>query len=49
MWTKVIGISRQPFSVHILIDKIQLENLEYFKYLGTMVASDSKYRREINP
>ena len=40
-------ISRQPFSVQILIDQKQLENLECFKYLGVMVASDSRYRREI--
>jgi hypothetical protein len=47
MWTKLIGISRQPFSVQILIDQKQLENLEYFNYLGTMTASDSRYRRKI--
>jgi hypothetical protein len=51
MWTKkkVKGISRQSFSVQILIDQKQLENLECFPYLGTTIASDSGYRREIKP
>jgi hypothetical protein len=46
---KIMGIARQPFSVKILIEQKQLENLEYFKYLGTMIESDSRYRRKIKP
>ena len=33
--TKVMRISRQPFPVKIMIDQKQLENVEFFKYLGT--------------
>ena len=32
--TKVMRISRQPSPVTILVDQKQLENVEYFKYLG---------------
>jgi len=40
--TKVIRISRQPFPVKIMIDQKQLENLEYFKYLGSILTNDGK-------
>jgi len=35
--TKVITISRQPFPVKIMIDQKQLENVESFKYLGSIL------------
>jgi hypothetical protein len=35
--TKAIRISRQPFSVELIIYQKQLENVEYFKYLGSIV------------
>jgi hypothetical protein len=38
--TKGIRISRQPFSVKLLIDQKQLENVESFKYLGSMLTND---------
>jgi len=38
--TKVIRISRQPFQVKIIIDQKQLENLESFKYLGSVLTND---------
>ena len=36
--TKVMRISRQPFPVKIMIDQKQLENVEYFKYLGSILT-----------
>jgi hypothetical protein len=35
--TKVIRISRQPSPVQIMIYGTQLENVEYFSYLGNMI------------
>jgi hypothetical protein len=34
--TKVMKISRQPSPVTIMIDEKQLENMECFKYLGSI-------------
>jgi len=34
--TKVMRISRQPFPVKIIVDQKQLENVESFKYLGSI-------------
>jgi hypothetical protein len=34
--TKVMRISRQSFPVKIMIDQKRLENVESFKYLGSM-------------
>jgi hypothetical protein len=33
--TKVMRISRQPSPMKIMIDQKQLENVEYFSYLGS--------------
>ena len=38
--TKVMRISRQPFPVKIMIDQKQLENVESFKYLGSILTKD---------
>ena len=38
--TKVMRISRQPFPVKIMIEQIQLENVESFKYLGSILTND---------
>ena len=38
--TKVMRISRQPFPVKIMIDQKQLENVESFKYLGSILTND---------
>jgi hypothetical protein len=35
---KVMRISRQPSPVHITIGQKQLENVEYFNYLGSMIT-----------
>jgi hypothetical protein len=45
--TKVLRISRQPSPVLILIGQKQLENVEYFNYLGSMTTNDGRCTREI--
>jgi hypothetical protein len=38
---KAVRISREPSSVGIVIDQKQLENVEYFNYLGSMMMNDA--------
>jgi len=45
--TEVMRISRQPFSVKIMIDQKQLENVESFRYLGSILTNDGRYTCEI--
>jgi hypothetical protein len=45
--TKVMRISRRLSPVRIIIDKKQPENLEYLKYLGSMITNDSRCAREM--
>ena len=45
--TKLMRISRQPSPVKIKIDQKQLENLESFKYLGSMLRNDGRCTCEI--
>jgi hypothetical protein len=45
--TKVMRISRQPFPVILMIDQKQLENVESFKYLGSMLTNDGRCTCEI--
>ena len=40
-------ISRQPFPVNIKIDQKQLENVESFKYLGSILTNDGRCTCEI--
>jgi hypothetical protein len=40
-------ISRQPAPMKIMIDQKQLENVEYFNYLGSMITNDPRCTREI--
>jgi hypothetical protein len=40
-------ISRQPSPVKIMIDQKQLENVEYFKYLGSVLTNDGRCTCEI--
>ena len=40
--TKVMRISRQPFPVKIMIDQKQLENVETFKYFGSILTNDER-------
>jgi hypothetical protein len=48
MWQKiiVISISGQPSTVLIMIDQKQQDNVEYFNYLGGMVANDMRCTRK---
>ena len=45
--TKAVRISRQPFPVKIMIDQKQLENVESFKYLGSILTNDGRCTCEI--
>jgi hypothetical protein len=45
--TKVMRISIQPYPVTIVIDEKQLENVEWFKYLGSMLTNDGRCTCEI--
>jgi hypothetical protein len=38
--TRVMRISRQPFPVKLMIHQKQLENVESFKYLGSVLTTD---------
>ena len=40
-------ISRQPFPVRITIEQKQLENVESFKYLGSILTNDGRCTGEI--
>jgi hypothetical protein len=40
-------ISRQPFPVKIMVDQKQLENVESFKYSGSILTNDGRYTCEI--
>jgi hypothetical protein len=45
--TKVMRISRQPSSIQIMIDQKQLENVEYFNYLGSLITNGARCTHEI--
>jgi len=45
--TKVMIISRQPSPVKIMINRKQLENVESFKYLGSILTNDGRCTCEI--
>jgi hypothetical protein len=45
--TKVTRISMQPSPIQTTIDPKQLENVEYFSYLGSMTTNDARCTREI--
>jgi len=40
--TKVMEISRQPFPAKITTDQKQLENVEFFKHLGSILTNDRR-------
>jgi len=44
---KVITFSRQPSPIQIMKDQKQLENMEYFNFLGSMIANDARCKHEI--
>ena len=45
--TKVMRISRQPFPLKIMTDQKQIENVESFKYLGSILTNDGRCTCEI--
>ena len=45
--TKVMRISRQPSPVTIMIDQKQLENVECFNFLGSILTNDGRCTCEI--
>jgi hypothetical protein len=45
--TKVMRISRQPFPVKIIIDQKQVENVESFKYFGSILTNNGRCPCEI--
>jgi hypothetical protein len=45
--TEVMRILRQPSPVKIMIDQKQLENMESFKYLGSILRNDGRCNCEI--
>jgi hypothetical protein len=44
---KVMRISKQPFPVKIMTDQKQLENVESFKYFGSILTNDGRCTCEI--
>jgi len=44
---KLMRISRQRFPVKSIIDQKQLENVESFKYLGSILTNDGRCTCEI--
>jgi hypothetical protein len=45
--TKVMRISRKPFPGKITIEQKQIENVELFKYLGSLLTNDGRYTCKI--
>jgi hypothetical protein len=45
--TKVMRMSRQPSPVTITIGQNQLDNVKYFKYLGSILTDDGRCTCEI--
>ena len=44
---KVTRISREQSPVQIMIHQKQLENVEYFKYLGSIITDDERCTHQI--
>jgi hypothetical protein len=43
----LIGISKQQFSIEIMIDQKRMPNVKYFNCLGSLMSNDARCRREI--
>jgi hypothetical protein len=43
----VVRSSREPSPVQIMTDQKQLENVEYSRYLGSMITNEARCTREI--
>jgi len=46
---KVMRISRQTSPVQMMIDQKQPKNVEYFNYLGSVIANDARCTGKLNP
>jgi hypothetical protein len=46
--TKVMSISREPSPVHNMIYQKEMENVDYFVYLGSMILNYVTCTRELN-
>jgi hypothetical protein len=46
---KVLRISKESSPVDIMVDQKQLENAEYFNYLGGVMTDGVRCTREIKP
>jgi hypothetical protein len=44
---KIMRISRQPFPVQITTDQTQLKNVEYFKYLDSIITHNARCTRKV--
>jgi hypothetical protein len=44
---KVMGISRQPSPIQIMIEEKQPDNVEYLRYLCSMITNYTRYTPEI--
>ena len=40
--TNIMRISRQPFTVKIIIDQKQLEYVDFFNYFGSILTNDER-------
>jgi hypothetical protein len=45
--TKVMRISREPYTLQIITDQKQLQNVEYFNDVGSLITNDATRTREI--
>jgi len=45
--TQVVRISRRLSTVQVMTDLKQMENVEYFNYLGSMITTDRRCTRDI--
>jgi hypothetical protein len=45
--TKVMRISREPYTLQIMTDQKQLQNVEYFNDVGSLITNDATCTREI--
>jgi hypothetical protein len=45
--TMEMRISRKPYPLQIMTDQKQLENVEYFNYIGSTITTEAKCRCEI--
>ena len=47
--SEVMRMQRQPFAIQIIVGQKLRENVEYFKYLCSIITNDARWTREVNP